>query len=210
MTSTVQTQVDFREIWNLFKETDKRSKETYKQLDRLFKETNKQFKETDKTIREMGKKIDKAGENLIETQKMVGNLSNRWGEFVEGMVKPGMLRMFQYQNINIEQVYERCVSHKNFGTMEIDLLGIDGPHVVVVEVKSKLTMKGVRSFIKKLAEFKQFFPGYSDKHIIGAVAGITIVSNVSSFAYDKGLFVIGQAGEGVNILNNRDFKPKFW
>ncbi len=186
-----------------FKQTNEQFKQTDKKLEKLFRETNEQFKQTDKNIKEMS-------EQLKKTEKMVGNLGNRWGEFVEGMVKPGMLRIFKEQGIDIEQVYERCVSRKNNDTMEIDLLGVNGPCVVAVEVKSKLTIKGVRTFIKKLAEFKRFFPLYSDKKVTGAVAGITIFRDANDFAYDNGLYIIGQAGEGVTIINDQKFKPRFW
>jgi hypothetical protein len=217
----LQTQIGFQEVWNLFKETDKRSKQTDKQikqtdkkLEKLFRQTNEQFRQTNEQLRQSSeqtdKKIKELAEEVKKTEKMVGNLGNRWGEFVEGMVKPGMLRIFKDQGIDIEQVYERCVSRKNNDTMEIDLLGVNGPCVVAVEVKSKLTIKGIRTFIKKLAEFKRFFPLYSDKKVTGAVAGITIFGDADDFAYDNGLYIIGQAGEGVTILNDQKFKPKFW
>ncbi|CAN2039223.1 hypothetical protein GMMP15_1110010 [Candidatus Magnetomoraceae bacterium gMMP-15] len=43
-----------------------------------------------------------------------------------------------------------------------------------------------------------------------AVAGIVLDKGVERFAYRKGLFVIVQSGEAVQILNNNKFKPKIW
>jgi hypothetical protein len=202
--NSLQMQTEIGEIWNLFRETNRQMKEMAQETDKKFKELVEAGKETDKKFREMSA-------TMIQTGKMVGNLGNRWGEFVEGMVKPGMLRMFKDRNINIAQVYERCVSHKEkHQVMEIDLLGVNGPYVVAVEVKSRLTLKKVKDFMKKLAKFKDFFPSYSDKELIGAVAGITIISNVRSFVDDNGLFLIGQAGDAVSILNDQGFEPKLW
>lgn len=44
---------------------------------------------------------------LKGAEKMVGPLGSRSGEFVEGMVKASMQRMFRDRGINIEQVHQR-------------------------------------------------------------------------------------------------------
>jgi len=46
--------------------------------------------------------------------------------------------------------------------------------------------------------------------VIGAVAGIIIEENVGRFAYRRGLFVIGQSGDAVEILNDTKFSPRIW
>ena len=43
---------------------------------------------------------------------------------------------------------------------------------------------------------------------MGAVAGIVIDEGTDKYAYRQGLFVIGQTGEMVRILNDEKFKPK--
>ena len=49
-----------------------------------------------------------------------------------------------------------------------------------------------------------------NKKVIGAVAGIVIDESADKYAYRKGLFVIGQTGETVKILNDEKFEPKVW
>ena len=41
--------------------------------------------------------------------------------------------------------------------MEVDLVGINGDEVVVVEVKSKLTVDDVRDHLYRMENFKRFF-----------------------------------------------------
>ena len=64
--------------------------------------------------------------------------------------------------------------------------------------------------MKDAKKFKHFFPEHEDKNVMGAVAGIVMDGNSDKFAYKQGLFVIGQTGETVRILNDEKFKPKAW
>ncbi len=183
--NTEYQKTEFDRIWALFKETDRR-----------FKETDAKFKETDKKFK--------------ETQKMVGNLTNSWGEFVEGIVMPSVIQMFNERNIEIEKVGQRMKSHKGGETMEIDIIGDNGSYVVAIEVKSKLISNNVIDFIEKLGRFKYFFSNYADKKLVGAVAGITVDDSIKNLAVKNGLFVIMQKGETAQIINAPDFEPNFW
>lgn len=53
-------------------------------------------------------------------------------------------------------------------------------------------------------------PRYADGKVLGAVAAMVIPENVASYAYRKGLFVIGQRGDTVQILNDENFQPSTW
>ena len=74
------------EVWALFRETDRKFQET----DRQMKETDRQMKETDRQIKQLGKQICELG--------------NRLGEFVEGLVKPAVVRLFQASGIETRGV----------------------------------------------------------------------------------------------------------
>lgn len=64
--------------------------------------------------------------------------------------------------------------------------------------------------LKQLDKFEAFFPEYRDRKVLGAVAGIAIDEGADRYAYKKGLFVIGQRGETVCILNDEKFRPTAW
>jgi hypothetical protein len=189
-----------------FKETDEKFKET----DEKFKETDEKFKETDEKFKETDTKFKETDTKFKETQKMVGNLTNSWGAFVEGMVIPSVVKIFNERNIDIEEVYSRAKSRKKNETMEIDIIGDNTSYVVAIEVKSKLLSYDILHFVEKLGRFKYFFPKYANKKLIGAVAGIIIDDSVKNLALDKELFIIAQKGENVEIINDKDFNPKFW
>lgn len=81
---------------------------------------------------------------------------------------------------------------------------------MLVEAKSTLSVENVNEHLEKLARFKSFFPEYADRKVIGAVAGIVIDESADRYAYKSGLFVIGQSGETVKILNDMKFIPRSW
>jgi hypothetical protein len=46
--------------------------------------------------------------------------------------------------------------------------------------------------------------------IYGAVAGMIVEGEANKYAYKKGLFVLRQKGNIVEIVNDFKFKPKEW
>ena len=196
-------QNNFDRIWAILEENSKQLKESNKQ----FIEIGERFRETDARMKETDRMLS---EKFRETNKQIGKLTHSWGEFVEGIVKPSVVKMFNERNIDIERVTSRSTSHKGGDTMEIDLLADNGSYVVAIEAKSKLLSENIIEFAKNLKKFKYFFPLYADKKVIGAVAGITIDISVKKLAEKKGLFIIAQKGEMVEIINEPDFEPNFW
>jgi len=213
-----ETKLSSQDIWALFRETDRMFRETREQIAQMNKETDEKItrtnRETSEQITQMNRetdlKIKETSEQIARTEREVGALSGRWGEFVEGLIAPGAVAMFQERGIKIDYVFQRAKSHKNGDSMEIDVLGVNNEYAVLIEVKSTLDVRDVREHIERMKAFKRFFPAYSDKKIVGAVAGIKTEGEADKFAYRQGLFVIGQSGDTVEILNDKSFKPKTW
>ncbi|MBC8458291.1 MAG: DUF3782 domain-containing protein [Deltaproteobacteria bacterium] len=181
-----------QEVWDLFRDTDRRMKET----DRLVKETSEQVKQTSRKV-----------EQLNET---VNALTGKWGKFVEGLVAPGAVRMFKEQGIDVERASTRNKIQKNGEEMKIDVMLENEKYIVAIEVKSTLKVEDVNEHIENLRRLREFFPRFKAQNLIGAVARIVIEEEADKYAYRKGLFVIGQTGETVKILNDEKFKPKVW
>ena len=176
---------EIEEIWSLFREVARRQEESAKHQE-----------ETDKQIKEVS--------------KQVGDLTGKWGKFVEGMVKPGALRLFRERGIELTHSALRTDGTVDGRKMEIDIILSNGDYVVAISVKSTLGADDVNEHIEDLNEFRKFFPMYNDRQLIGAVAGIIIDEGVDRYAYRKGLFIIAQSGENIEILNDDKFKPKEW
>ncbi len=197
----MSTPVTIDDIYKLFQksqeEFDRRSAEAKDESDR-------RATEADRSMAELKKTVDR-------TSKAVEALTTRWGRFVEELVEPAVLRLFQEKGIDVKEIYPRARTKRQGSAMEIDILAIDDTELVLVECKSRLSKDDVDEFIEKLERFKVSFPHYKDYQAYGAVAGIEINEGIDRYAYRKGLFVIKPSGDSVAIANDDDdFKPVAW
>ena len=173
------------EIWELFKETDRK-------IDRISKDLEKRFKETDK--------------NLTRLERL---FTGQWGKLMESLFEAGITKLFQERGIEVWNVAQRVRSERDGRGMEIDLLLSGERDVVVVEVKTTLKVEDVREFLEDIKSFTVFFPQYKGSHLYGAVACLRVEEESDRFSYRQGLFVLKVGKEGLcTIANDPSFKPK--
>lgn len=196
----------FREIWELFRKTDREIEKTNK----VVKETSKKVEETSRTVEKTNKAVEETSKTVKETSKAVNRLTGKWSLFVEGLIAPAAERLFKEREIEVDKVYQRVKTHRNGDTMEIDILAVNGQYAVVIEAKSSLSIDDVKEHVDRLEQFKRYFPEYKERKVIGAVGGIVIEEGADRYAYKKGMFVITERGEAVKIVNDKEFKPKIW
>ena len=187
-------------------ETDRILKESKLETDRILKEskleTDRQMKETDKQLKELGQSIREAN----------GNFDNKWGQFLENLVKGDLLKLLGERNIEVKTVYPRVPVKRDDGTTEtdIDLMAVNGNEVVAIEVKNDLKKKDVDKHLNILNKFKTYFQDHNNKTIYGGVAYLSCKDDSADYAKEKGLFVIEAVGGNTDvsrIVNGRDFKP---
>ena len=192
--------VNIEDIYKLFQKSQEEN-------DRLLAESKAEAERREALAAVSLAKLERTVER---TSKAVEALTTRWGRFVEELVEPAVLRLFQEKGIDVKEVYPRARTKRQGAAMEIDILAIDDTEIVLVECKSRLSKDDVDEFLEKLSRFKISFPHYKDYQAYGAVAGIEINEGIERYAYQKGLFVIKPSGEGVAIANDQDFKPVTW
>ena len=195
-------------------EADRRAAELDRRFAELAEEADRRSaelaEEADRRAVEAEKRLAKVEDIAANTNKAVGNLTNRWGQFVENLVEPAVVRLFQERSIPVTQTLRRMKTKNPPVAMEIDILAMNTDVAVAVEVKSNLSKSDVDDFLEKLARFKEAFPRFADMTLNGAVAGIEIDEGIDTYAYRRRLFVIQQSGEVVEIANNQDFTPGVW
>ncbi|MEO5363209.1 MAG: hypothetical protein H7838_06245 [Magnetococcus sp. DMHC-8] len=196
-----ESQVEWRQQRQ---EMERARQEDRAKTEEAFRETERQMQETAAQMRETDRKIDKVTTHI-------DRLGGRLGEFVEGLVAPACKTLFAQRGIPVHKVSRRVEADLTGGRhMEIDLLVVNTDAVVLVEVKSKLTVDDVREHLTHMSEFKEFFSEYADKQAVGAVAAMVIEENVCRFAINSGLFVIEQAGDTLRMANDEQFQPTVW
>ncbi len=160
------------------------------------KETDKKFKETDLKIKEMSQSIGKLGNRLVD--------------FIEDALRPAVVRLFQERGIDGHEVHQNIKSNRGNEGLEIELLVVNNTQIVAVECKSNLSVDDVNEHLERLAKLKRLLPSYADKQVLGAVAAMAIADSMARYAYRKGLYLIGQSVEHLEIRNAKDFVAKVW
>jgi hypothetical protein len=140
--------------------------------------------------------------------QLVGNLGNRLGDFVEQMVAPSVLRLFQERGIEVHQIFPNAKARRDDEGIEVDILAVNGEELVATECKSRMSTEDVDCHIERLQKIKRMFPQWANHHIYGALAAMVWDEDVADYAESQGLFLIGQSGETVKICNAKDFQPK--
>jgi hypothetical protein len=209
--------VEADEIWAIlkglaqsqqeFKEEQKALQAAQVETDRILKELSAEIKETSREIKEVQKETAR---EIKAVNTSIGRLSNRLGEFVEEAVRPSAVRLFRERGIDVHEVHQNVTSDREGSAFEIDLLVVNNQDVVAIECKSNLSIDDVNEHLERLEKIKRFLPDHVNKRISGAVAGMVIPANVATYAIKKGLYVIGQNGEHLELRNEKSFTAKTW
>ena len=222
MTTLQSTAPTFDDVWRTIQELALMSKETdrkFQETDRKFQETDRQIQETSQQMKETDRQIQATSQQMKETDRMIKAMSkqlgahgNRLGEFVQEMVRPAVVRLFRQRHLPVHQVMANLIACDDNGQFraEIDLLVINTDTAIAIECKSRLTLDDINEHLERLAIFKDCFPQYSRFTLLGAVAAMVLPQDVSRLAYRKGLFVLAQSGDAVEIRNDDSFQPQRW
>ena len=213
----MSTPTPFEDVWKMLQETSRLLKEQSQEnerrsqeADRRFQENERRSQEADRRSQEADRRSQEADRRLQELDKQIGRLGNRLGDFVQEMVAPSVVQLFADRGLQVHQLARNVQAKRNGQAMQIDLMVLNDEAVILVEVKSALSVDDVNEHLQRLAGFKTVFPRYADARVMGAVAAMVIPDNVASYAYHQGLFVLGQRGETMQILNDVQFQPRTW
>ena len=206
-----QRPVTIDDIFELFRESERQRKEqqqvvlqsleNYKQAS---EEALQKYKNASEQEMAELKKI------VAQTNKQVGGITSRWGEFVENLVRPAAVRMFREKGIEVHFTALRVEAQDEKGSIEIDVLAENTNEVVAIEVKSHLEVRDVKRFLITLDRFKQALPKYQNYKLYGAIAGIKVDERADEYATQEGLFLIKPSGDTVAIVNDQSFVAKTW
>jgi len=191
----VQTQInyprglDFEQVWAALME----NREAQKETDRLLKESIKDF------------------------NKRFGYLDNRFGDLVECIVSPKILKKFKDLGLEFETAASnfKVRDHKNEIYFEIDVFLQNTAAAMLVEIKTELKIKYINEHIARLEKMRKYVDLHKESEpktprvFLGAVAGIVVSSDVKKYALENGLYLIEPSGEDLNITPPES-KHKEW
>jgi predicted AAA+ superfamily ATPase len=154
-------------------------------------EARKQMEE----IREQMKETDRITK---ENAKLIGNLGGRLGDMVEHLVAPNLKEKFRELGVVFEKTTRNSefTDAKNNFIAEVDITLENGENVMLVEVKSKLTIEDIAEHIERIGKVRAHADLHGDRRkFLGAVAGMGLTENERTFAFKSGFYVIEPAGE---------------
>jgi len=192
---------------------------TYEQMMNMFEKQSQTFRESLEREREDREKSRKEFEKELkqsrkEFDKKIGEITGMWGKFVAEMVQPKIVELFQERGVEIELSAQSVKGFRGKEIFyEIDILLVNTNIAVAVEVKSTLTREDVDEHLERLERIRQVAPklfNLSGMTIYGAVAGMVTENGADRYAYKKGLFVLKQKGNIVEIVNDDKFVPSEW
>lgn len=145
---------------------------SWDELKAMIRGLAEQGKETDRRMQETERRKQETDRRLRRLEHQPGRLGNGLGQFVQDMVEPAGVHLFQERGIPVRRVYPNARARDESGrtVMETDLLVVVGDYPIAVEGKSRLTTEDVVEHIERLENFKACFPEYGDKIFLGAVA----------------------------------------
>lgn len=198
------------DVWQLFQATDRRFQETERLIKEAAQETERRFQETERRFQETDRRFQETDRLVKQLSKNLGDLGNRLGEFVEHLVAPAVVRLFRAQGIEVHAVYPSVSAKRNGEALEIDLLVVNDGALVAVECKSKLIEEHIDRHLVRLEKLKRVLPLYKDHRVMGAVAGMVVTEDVAEYAMERGLYVLGQNGDQIEVRNPSGFNPTVW
>jgi hypothetical protein len=184
------------EIWALLRKTA-----------RLQEETAQQMRETDKRLEEQMRETDK------RLERQLGRLGNRFGEMVEHMVMPNLVKKFGELGFTFTKAYHFLLTDKENSVLaEVDAFLENGDKVMIVEIKTKPSIDDINDHMERMEKLREYADAHHDKRAyLGAIAGVVFNDSEKAYALKKGFYVIEPSGDTFNIIEPKGaYYPHEW
>ena len=163
----------------------------------------------EKDAREMKESLE---ESRKEFNKQIGRFTNLFGEITEHMIAPKLREKFSELGLDFPSANSNTSVNDRVNNifLEIDVKLENGDKVMLVEVKTKLTIERINSHIERLEKMRKYANLHGDKRtFLGAVAGVVVTDEARNYALDQGFYLIEPSGESFNITSPHG-KSKEW
>ena len=173
---------------------------------REFKEEMRVFKDEMRDYKEENK------QQLREMNIKWGEMARKLGTITEDLVAPSipMIIKEEYGLEVTDLMVRRKKRLKDGRSKEYDAIAVAVGYVYVDETKSTLDSEDVKDFIEEIQGFRDFFPEYEGKKIIGILASLYVDEGAIKYAEKSGFLVFAVGEALMEVRNTKGFKPKGW
>ncbi|MCL2793153.1 MAG: hypothetical protein FWD87_08670, partial [Spirochaetaceae bacterium] len=193
-------------------ETDRKFQEDRAQMKEAAQEVRELQKEAAREIKELAERQKKTDRQMKKTERLIGNLTNRFGELAEHLVAPSIHKRFNKLGYSFSEIVGGYKILENDKTKtEIDLLLQNGEIIMAVEIKATPVVKDVEHHIKRLEILSDHYRKKNDyRRIQGAIAGAIFGNVEKKKVLEAGFYVIEQSGDTMKIEVPEGFTPREW
>jgi RecB family endonuclease NucS len=94
----------------------------------------------------------------------------------------------------------------------VDALLENGEYVMAVEIKSVVSQHDVDEHLERLERVRKEMNKRKDyRKLVGTVAGMVVEEKARRYAQDKGLYVLAQSGNSVEVAGaQKTFQAREW
>ncbi len=215
---------EMRQEMHAFKEEMRAARERADQEMKQFREEMQAFKEEMRAAREradqemrqfreeMQAAREKSDQKMEEFHRELGRIANKQGVLTESFVAPSIPRVIQeYFGLESEDhMVNRRRRDQKGEWHEFDVITVAGEYVFLTSTKTTLRDRDVREFEKMIPVFRETFPEFSGKKLIGILAALDISEAQLKYAQRRGFLVLGVGRKIMEVKNSEGFKPKVW
>ena len=166
------------------------------------------------TYEEVLAMIEKTSRQMAETDRKISKLGNRFGELIEHLVAPNLMRKFNELGYN----YTKCSrnieiqeAESQNSITEIDIFLENGDIVMAIEIKAKPDKNDVNEHIERMEKLRKYADKRGDKRRFRGGIGAAILSKeMRDYILKNGFYLIEQTGDTVFINMPENFSPREW
>jgi hypothetical protein len=132
-----------------------------------------------------------------------GELARKMGTLVEDIVAPNLPEVArELFGCGEPEFFAVRVRRYLGGRLREDDVLLVCPRLVLVnETKSSLGPEDVKDFVKDLAKFRDFYPEYAGRRVVGVLASLYVDETPVRAATRRKLLVMGMAAGTMRVLN---------
>jgi hypothetical protein len=173
---------------------------------RLFREDTQAFKDEMRAYKEESRQQNR------ELNQRWGELANKMGTLVEDLVTPSLPRIIkELLDRDVIDLMGRWKRKLPDGRVrEYDAVAVTADLICLNSTKSTLRSADIDRFVEEIDHFREFFPEYRDRPVVGILASLAVEESVLNYAEKQGFVVLAVGDQVMEVKNRPGFVPKRW
>lgn len=147
-----------------------------------------------------------------EMNRKWGDMANKLGTMIEDLVIPSLPRIVEqrFGGPVLDLMPRRKRRLADGRVKEFDCVALTADLVVLNSTKASLHSADIDRFVEDIAVFREFFPEYADRPLIGVLASLAVDDGVLGYAERQGFLVLAIGDQLMEVKNRPGFEPKRW